>query len=381
MFTVRNILFVIVIAVTGVSTGPACEAAPLTVEQCIEIALERNQQRRISKLGVEIAETQLKQALGAYWPQLSLESGFTRLDEDINFIFPQETSSYTISGIVPEPVTAEVTVPTKNIKIMDRDNIISRIKMVYPLYTGGLLKSLERQGTAGVAAAQQAHRRSENQLIYDVKRFYYGALLAGHLAQIGDDALARLETTFELTETLYKAGSQSVNKMDYLRSKVFLESARSIITRMHVNAELSQAALVNTIGYTWDQSIVLAEKEIPFAPVDMDLGAMVAEGYQFNPDWKQLAAAIEAFDANVVGPILEESSNLPDLRIMVITDHLTPIRTRTHAKGLVPFAVCDFPAGPVTSRRGFSEGSAAGTGLVVKPGHILMERFIKGGFL
>jgi len=90
--------------------------------------------------------------------------------------------------------------------------------------------------------------------------------------------------------------------------------------------------------------------------------------------------AIEAFDANVVGPILEESSNLPDLRIMVVTDHLTPIRTRTHAKGLVPFAVCDFPAGPVTSRRGFSEGSAAGTGLVVKPGHMLMERFIKGGF-
>ena len=90
--------------------------------------------------------------------------------------------------------------------------------------------------------------------------------------------------------------------------------------------------------------------------------------------------AIEAFDANVVGPIIEACSNLLDLRIMVITDHLTPIRTRTHAKGLVPFAVCDFPAGPVLSRRGFSERSAAGTGLVVKPGHMLMDRFIKGYF-
>ena len=90
--------------------------------------------------------------------------------------------------------------------------------------------------------------------------------------------------------------------------------------------------------------------------------------------------AIEAFDANVVGPLLEECSNMSDLRIMVITDHLTPIRTRTHAKGLVPFAVCDFPAGPLISRRGFSEGSAAETGLIVKPGHMLMERFIKGAF-
>jgi len=90
--------------------------------------------------------------------------------------------------------------------------------------------------------------------------------------------------------------------------------------------------------------------------------------------------AIEAFDANVVGPLLEECRNMFDLRIMVITDHLTPIRTRTHARGLVPFAVCDFPAGPDMSRRGFSEKSAAETGLIVKPGHKLMEKFITGDF-
>jgi 2,3-bisphosphoglycerate-independent phosphoglycerate mutase len=90
--------------------------------------------------------------------------------------------------------------------------------------------------------------------------------------------------------------------------------------------------------------------------------------------------AIEAFDANVVGPMIEECSNLPELRIMVITDHLTPIRTRTHAKGFVPFAVCDFPAGPALSPRGYSEISAAETELVIKPGHTLMDRFIKGDF-
>jgi 2,3-bisphosphoglycerate-independent phosphoglycerate mutase len=71
---------------------------------------------------------------------------------------------------------------------------------------------------------------------------------------------------------------------------------------------------------------------------------------------------------------------LSDARVMAITDHLTPIRTRTHAKGLVPFAVCDFPTDPAISQRGYSEGSAAETGLVVKPGHMLMERFIEGNF-
>jgi 2,3-bisphosphoglycerate-independent phosphoglycerate mutase len=90
--------------------------------------------------------------------------------------------------------------------------------------------------------------------------------------------------------------------------------------------------------------------------------------------------AIEAFDANVVGPIIEACIHLANTRVMVITDHLTPIRTRTHAKGFVPFAVCDSFAGWVKSQRGFSEVSAAEAGLVIKPGHMLMDRFIKGDF-
>jgi 2,3-bisphosphoglycerate-independent phosphoglycerate mutase len=63
---------------------------------------------------------------------------------------------------------------------------------------------------------------------------------------------------------------------------------------------------------------------------------------------------------------------------MLITDHLTPIRTRTHARGLVPFAICDLPAGQDETLKGFCEKSAATAGLVIKPGHRLMERFIKG---
>jgi outer membrane protein TolC len=112
------------------------EDGPLTLDQCIAIALEKNQQRRISQLGVETAEAQLQQALSAYWPQASFETTYTQLDEDINFIFPRETSQYTISGIAPVPLTTTVTVPEKDIKVMVRDNIVSRLQMVYPLCTG-----------------------------------------------------------------------------------------------------------------------------------------------------------------------------------------------------------------------------------------------------
>jgi outer membrane protein len=272
---------------------------PLTVDQCIAIALERNQHRRISQLGVETAEAQLQQALSAYWPQVSFETAYTQLDEDINFIFPRETSQYTISGIAPVPLTTTVTVPEKNVKVMERDNIVSRLQLMYPLCTGGLRGAVVRQARAGVAAARQASRRSDLQLVYDVQRMYYGAVLAQRLSAIGEQALLRLQATVDLTETLYKGGSQSVTKRDYLRSKVVLESARSIVALMQSNVELAKAALANTMGLEWDSPIELAEKEIPYSPVQVELGRMVAGAYRFNPDWKQLEAAIDASDAKV----------------------------------------------------------------------------------
>ncbi len=88
--------------------------------------------------------------------------------------------------------------------------------------------------------------------------------------------------------------------------------------------------------------------------------------------------AIEAFDSQVVGPALAACREIGRIRVMAITDHLTPIAVRTHARGAVPFAICDLPGGQGGPQRGFCENSAASTGLFVKPGHMLMEAFING---
>lgn len=275
------------------------KAGPLTLDQCIDIALEQNQQRRITQLGVETAEAQLHQALSAYWPQISFESAYSQLDEDINFIFPKETSQYTISGIAPVPLTTTVTVPQKDVKVIDRENIISRLQMVYPLCTGGLRGAVVRRAEAGVAAARQVNRRSELQLVYDVQRMYYGAVLARRLSAIGEQTLLRLQATVELTETLYKGGSRTVSKRDYLRSKVIYESARSIVALAQSNVELAKTALANTMGLEWDSAIAPVESEIPNIPIQVELHRMVAGAYRFNPDWKQLEAAIDACEAQV----------------------------------------------------------------------------------
>ena len=177
------------------------------LEECIAAALDRNQQRTVSLYSVQLAETQHRMALSAYWPTLMLNSTYTRLDERPTFVFPQETSRYKIEGLSPIPIDAQVTVPEKKVLLMDRDNVAASLDLVVPLYTGGVRSSVAKQARSGVDAAKQEMRRTDLKIVYDVKRMYYGVVLAEVLHRLGEEALARMEATLALTDRLYREGS------------------------------------------------------------------------------------------------------------------------------------------------------------------------------
>ncbi len=267
----------------------------LSLEQCLKIALEQNRQRTVSALAVKIAEYQHKQALSAYWPRLMLNSSYSRLDEDLEFIFPEETSNYTISGFG----SATVTVPDKKVKVAERDGGISTLDLVLPVFTGGMRSAIVKQAESGVEAARQLARRTDLKVIYDVKRIYYGAVLARGLYETSKDVLGRLKGMLTVTERFYREGSGSVTKIDYLRNKIIFESVRSAVAALESNLEISKAALLNTMGLSWKTPFELSETQIPYKPYDTNLELLVCNSYEFNPDWKQFKAGLEAAEAKI----------------------------------------------------------------------------------
>jgi 2,3-bisphosphoglycerate-independent phosphoglycerate mutase len=89
--------------------------------------------------------------------------------------------------------------------------------------------------------------------------------------------------------------------------------------------------------------------------------------------------AIEAFDERVLGPLVEGLKRFTEVRMMVVTDHLTPIKVRTHVADPVPFLLVeDLHAGgsvcaPVA---GFSERTARQTGWRLANGPELFDNFV-----
>jgi 2,3-bisphosphoglycerate-independent phosphoglycerate mutase len=85
--------------------------------------------------------------------------------------------------------------------------------------------------------------------------------------------------------------------------------------------------------------------------------------------------ALEMIDHHIVGPLLDAIPKMGDWRILISPDHRTPLRTRAHAHGAVPFAM----AGTGITSHGqatYDEAVAAASDLAFEKGHELMRKFL-----
>ncbi|MBW2649283.1 MAG: cofactor-independent phosphoglycerate mutase [Deltaproteobacteria bacterium] len=87
--------------------------------------------------------------------------------------------------------------------------------------------------------------------------------------------------------------------------------------------------------------------------------------------------AIEDFDKKVVGTVLSGINTLGDFRIIVLSDHPTPISLKTHVSDPSPFAVLSSIDGEnVATGVTYNEMTARNAGIVVSPGCLLIDYFM-----
>ncbi len=96
-----------------------------------------------------------------------------------------------------------------------------------------------------------------------------------------------------------------------------------------------------------------------------------------NGNYKEKIQAIEAFDREVVGVALDGLKKFDDYRVMVVSDHYTPIVKKTHTSEPAPFAWASRAELEAAEKvKGFTEKYAVESDLLIDPGHELMKEFL-----
>jgi 2,3-bisphosphoglycerate-independent phosphoglycerate mutase len=159
-------------------------------------------------------------------------------------------------------------------------------------------------------------------------------------------------------------------------------SAVDLLKGMGVYAGLDAVPVPGATGYLDTnyagkvQAALKALEEGDFVFVHIE--APDEAGHEGSLEKKILA--IEAFDREVVGPMVEGAKRFASVNLLVVTDHLTPIHVRTHVSDPVPFLLIPdlhaALASPAGGKGGFHEKNARETGLHLADGVTLFDRLI-----
>ena len=124
--------------------------------------------------------------------------------------------------------------------------------------------------------------------------------------------------------------------------------------------------------------------------VDAAVKAVTKDGYDFvyihleAPDEmghqgsvERKVQAIEYLDTKVVGPLAEQlEASGEAFRLLVLPDHPTPIRVRTHTSDSVPYMLYDSTR-PGQNTWDYNEEAGRASGNYVAQGHKLIEKFLE----
>ena len=157
-------------------------------------------------------------------------------------------------------------------------------------------------------------------------------------------------------------------------------SAVDLLNGIGVYAGLEILSVEGATGYTdtnylgKGQKAVEALKELDFVFVHVE--APDEMGHEGNVEGK--IRAIEEFDEKVVGTILRGIADLGPFRVVVLSDHPTPVHIRTHTADPSPFALLSTEKGENQARKSrFGESEARRAGNLITPGYRFMDLLVR----
>ncbi len=281
--------------VLGAQYGPALGTEPPTYDlsACIQTALRNSPNLAAAAAAVAAARARLEGARTKRYGRLEYDQQFGA-----------------VNG-----ATGDILDPPKQ----NRNNILEdlgpfikgSLDLNVPVWTFGKLSAALEAAEQGLESQRADSEAKRAEVILNVKRLYYGLLLAWQLSDVLHDMLGDLDKAIKKTQERLDAGSSTVTEIDLLKLKTGYAKFAKGVLDVDAASELTHAALGKAMGLASGEPFALADRRLQPAAVALaPQEQYLVDGPPRRPELRQLRNAIAAQSARVA---LEEASYFPTI--------------------------------------------------------------------
>jgi outer membrane protein len=195
----------------------------LTLQQCIQLGIEKNHIITLNRYKVQFAEEKIKEIKIQQLPILKLTGSYTRLSP---------VDPFKIGSIEIQPSLL--------------NSYVLRLSISQPLFTGGRISSSIEQTEKLYYATEKDFARDKNQLVLDIKTAFWNYYKALTLLKVIDENINQIKYHLNDLNNLYTKGLATYN--DVLKVKVQLANAEFLKLDAQNNIDLARIALNNILG-------------------------------------------------------------------------------------------------------------------------------------
>ena len=238
----------------------------LTLERCLEIALGNNPQINAAFHDVLASDTRIKQVWSNYFPQISWQTGYTRIKQ------------LQLSDALGRNLTFNY-------------YVLGQITLQQMLYDFGVtqnqatIRKLEYEGQKSTLS------ETINTVVYQTKDAYFNLLYSYENKRVAENTVAQYMMFYDQAKAFYEIGLNP--KVDVTIAESNLSNAKLQLIQASNAVNLAVAKLNNVMGVPFIEPYDVKER-LRYEPVDITLEKAVEIARDSRPDLKLAETKVEA---------------------------------------------------------------------------------------
>ncbi len=246
----------------------------LTLSRCIDIALKQNQNIAASVNTVEVNRSRVGEARSNYYPQLSAQAAYYRINPMAGSL---AAVGLTSSSQSYEQYTSSVTL---NQNILDFGKTASQVNI----------------SKFNLESSRSDLSTTQDLIILSVKQSYYGVLKAKRDRDVAADVIKQFQLHLDQAKGFYDVGTKA--KIDLIKAEVDLSNAKLSLINAENAAKIAQVTLNNVMGVP-DAPEYTIEDNLSFQKYTITVEEATQRAYENRPDMKSAAAKRQAAEESI----------------------------------------------------------------------------------